>query len=110
MSKPIDWRGSSLDDLRSFPDDAKSAAGFQLRKLQEGEEPDKYKPMPQVGLGAYEIIVDTASGWFRVVYVAKFAEAIYVLHSFQKNTNRTSKHDLDLAKRRYAAVLKERRQ
>lgn len=110
MSKPIDWRGSSLDDLRDFPDDAKSVAGFQLRKLQEGEEPDRCKPMPTVGAGAYEIIVDTGSGWFRVIYVAKFAEALYVLHSFQKKTNKTPQHDIDLAKRRYAAVLKERKQ
>lgn len=110
MSKPIDWRGSSLDDLRDFPDGAKSIAGFQLRKLQEGEEPDKYKPMVPVGPGAYEIIVDTTDGWFRVMYVAKFAEAIYVLHSFQKKTNKTPQHDIDLAKRRYAAVLKERKQ
>lgn len=110
MGKPIDWRGSSLDDLKQFPDDAKRLAGYQLRKVQQGDPPDHYKPMPDVGGGAMEIIVDTAGGWFRVMYVAKFDEAIYVLHSFQKKTNKTSKADLELAKRRYAAVLQERKQ
>jgi phage-related protein len=109
MAKPLDWRGSALDDLRGFPDDAKSSAGYQLRKLQEGQEPDKFKPMGIVGPGTYEIIIDTANGWFRVMYVAKFSEAIYVLHSFQKKTNQTSKQDIDTAKRRYAAVVKERK-
>lgn len=109
MSKPIDWRGSTHDDLRDFPDDAKRDAGYQLRKIQEGEEPDHFKPMPEIGAGVQEIILDAASGWFRVIYVAKFEEAVYVLHSFQKKTNKTSRGDKDIAKRRYGAVLKERR-
>jgi phage-related protein len=66
--------------------------------------------MAPVGLGAYEIVVDTTDGWFRVIYVARFAEAIYVLHSFQKKTNKAPQHDIDLPKRRYAAVLKEPKQ
>ena len=74
MAKPIDWRGSSFDDLRAFPDDAKRNAGYQLRKVQKGEQPDAFKPMAEIGAGVYEIIVDTAAGWFRVMYVAKFEE------------------------------------
>ncbi|OOG59265.1 type II toxin-antitoxin system RelE/ParE family toxin [Polaromonas sp. C04] len=109
MMKPIDWRGSSLDDLRAFTDDAKRNAGFQLRKVQRGEQPDVFKPMPAIGAGVAEIIVDTADGWFRVMYVAKFEEALYVLHAFQKKTNKTSQGDKDIAKRRYGAVLKERK-
>jgi len=65
--------------------------------------------MPEVGAGVSEIIVDTAGGWFRVMYVAKFEEALYVLHSFQKKTNKTSQADKDVAKRRYGAVLLERK-
>lgn len=65
--------------------------------------------MPEIGSGVNEVIVDTADGWFRVMYVAKFEEAVYVLHSFQKKTNTTSQADKDLAKRRYKAVLEERR-
>jgi phage-related protein len=109
MTKPIDWRGSSLDDLRAFPDDAKRQAGFQLRKVQRGEQPDEFKPMSEIGAGVNEVIVDTSDGWFRVMYVAKFEEALYVLHSFQKKTNKTTQGDKDVAKRRYNAVLKERR-
>jgi len=110
MVKPIDWRGSSFDDLRAFPDDAKRTAGYQLRKVQKGEQPDVFKPMVEIGAGVYEIIVDASSGWFRVMYVAKFEEAVYVLHSFQKKTNRTAQSDKDVAKRRYGAVLKERKE
>lgn len=109
MTKPIDWRGSSLKDLQAFPDDAKHRAGYQLRKVQQGEPPDEFKPMPEIGGGVNEVIVDTADGWFRVMYVAKFEEALYVLHSFQKKTNKTSQGDKDIAKRRYGAVLIERK-
>jgi len=109
ISKPIDWRGSSRNDLLDFPDDAKRDAGYQLRKIQEGEEPDHFKPMPEIGTGVQEIILDAASGWFRVIYVAKFEEAVYVLHSFRKKTNKTSQGDKDIAKRRYGAVLTERK-
>lgn len=109
MSKPIDWRGSSLKDLCDFPDDARSEAGYQLRRVQEGEDPEHFKPMPDVGSGAHEIIVNTADGWFRVMYVAKFEEAVYVLHSFQKKTNKTTQNDLDVAKQRYKAVVEERK-
>jgi phage-related protein len=108
IEKPIDWRGSALKDLQAFPDDAKHKAGFQLRKVQKGEQPDDFKPMPDIGAGVNEIIVDVANGWFRVMYVAKFEEALYVLHSFQKKTNKTSQGDKDIAKRRYGAVLIER--
>ena len=90
MIKPIDWRGRSFDDLRAFPDDAKRNAGYQLRKVQNGEQPDVFKSMVEIGAGVYEIIVDAASDWFRVMYVAKFDEAVYVLHTFQKKTNKTA--------------------
>ena len=109
MTKPIDWRGSALRDLQDFPDDAKRQAGYQLRKVQEGDQPDQFKPMPEIGSGVNEIIVDEKAGWFRVLYVAKYQDAVYVLHSFQKKTNKTSQSDKDIAKRRYAAVLTERR-
>jgi phage-related protein len=109
MSKPINWVGSALKDLCDFPDDARQVAGQQLRRVQEGENPDHYKPMSDVGGGVHEIIVNTADAWFRVMYVAKFEEAVYVLHSFQKKTNRTAQSDLDTAKRRYKAVIAERK-
>ncbi len=84
-------------------------AGFQLRKVQLGSSPDDFKPMPDIGAGVTEIIVNTADGWYRVIYVAKFEEAVYVLHSFQKKTNKTSQTDVDTAKRRYKGVVQERK-
>lgn len=91
MDKPIDWRGSSLDDLRDFPEAARKMAGEELRKLQRGETPYDWRPFPEVGPGVNEIRIGCADGWFRVMYVAKFAEAIYVLHSFQKSSRKTAK-------------------
>src|ERR1700693_1435974 len=109
MDKPIDWRGSSLDDLREFPETARKQAGYGLRKLQRGEIPDDWRPFPEVGPGANEIRIDCLDGWFRVMYVAKFEEAVYVLHSFQKATRQTSKADVNIAKARYKAVIQDRK-
>ncbi len=110
MDKPIDWRGSSLEDLRKFPETARSQAGYDLRKLQRGQAPDDWRPFPEVGPGVNEIRIDCADGWFRVMYVAKFEEAIYVLHSFQKSTRKTSKKDVQIAETRYRALLRERKE
>jgi phage-related protein len=109
MEKPIDWRGSSLDDLREFPEAARRVAGYELRKLQRGELPDDWRPFPEVGSGVNEIRIDSPDGWFRVMYVAKFQEAIYVLHSFQKSTRKTARNDVEIAKTRYRAVVTERK-
>jgi phage-related protein len=105
--KPVEFRGSSLDDLRAFPVLARRAAGHQLDQVQQGHEPDDWKPMPRIGPGVQEIRVRDAAGAFRVVYVAKFASAVYVLHCFQKKTQKTGKTDLDLAERRYRDLAKE---
>jgi phage-related protein len=107
-AKPIDWRGSSLEDLRDFPDEARRRAGYELRRLQRGELPGDWRPFGVVGPGAGEIRIDCADGWFRVMYVAKFEEAIYVLHSFQKKSRTTSKADVNIARARYAALIQER--
>ncbi len=105
--KPVEFRGSSLDDLRSFPLAARREAGHQLDLVQHGQEPDDWKPMNTVGQGAREIRIRDAAGAFRIIYVAKFADAVYVLHCFQKKTGKTSKPDLDLAARRYHDLRKE---
>lgn len=102
--KPIEFLGSSLKDLKGFPESARREAGFQLDKSQHGEEPDDWRPMPAIGPGAMEIRISDASGAFRVVYVAKYARAIYVLHCFQKKTQQTSRSDIDLAKQRYRQI------
>jgi phage-related protein len=106
-AKPVEFRGSALDDLRDFPLGARREAGYQLDQVQLGREPDDWKPMNTVKPGVREIRIREASGAFRVIYVAKFDDAIYVLHCFQKKTQATSKPDLDLATTRYGDLLKE---
>ena len=105
--KPIGFRGSALDDLRTFPYSPRREAGYQLDQVQHGNEPDDWKPMPTIGQGVREIRIRDISGAFRVVYAVKFADAIYVLHCFQKKTQKTSKIDLDLAESRYRDLIKE---
>ncbi|HEV7411226.1 MAG TPA: type II toxin-antitoxin system RelE/ParE family toxin [Bradyrhizobium sp.] len=106
-SKPVEFRGSALDDLRAFPEAARREAGYQLDRVQHGREPDDWKPMNTVGPGVREIRIRDPAGAFRVLYVAKFDDAVYVLHCFQKKTQKTSKADLDLAAQRYRDLLKE---
>jgi phage-related protein len=105
--KPVEFRGSSLDDLRAFPRSARHEAGHQIDQVQQGYQPDDWKPMPTVGPGAQEIRIRDADGAFRVIYVAKFADAVYVLHCFRKTTQKTSKTDLNLAAKRYRELTKE---
>lgn len=105
--KPVEFVGSALDDLRAFPLTARREAGHQIDQVQHGFEPDDWKPMPAVGQGVREIRIHDMAGAFRVIYVAKFADAVYVLHCFQKKTEKTSKADLDLAAKRYRDLLKE---
>jgi len=106
--KPVEFRGSSLGDLRAFPPSARQQAGYQLDRLQRGRDPDDWKPMPTVGTGLREIRIRDTIGAFRVLYVARFAEAIYVLHCFQKKTAKTSRIDIATAQKRLKDLLKER--
>ena len=105
--KPVDFRGSSLEDLRAFPTNARREAGHQLDQVQSGQEPDDWKPMNSVGHGVREIRIRDETGAFRVIYIAKFADAVYVLHCFQKKTEKTSKTDVDLATKRYRELKQE---
>ena len=106
--KPLFWLGSSLDDVRSFPEDARQIAGFQLRRIQQGLDPNDWKSVPVVGQGVREIRIHTELE-FRILYVAKFAESIHVLHAFEKRTQKVSQHDIKLASKRLAALLAQRR-
>lgn len=105
--KPVNFCGSSLDDLRAFPLSARREAGHQIDQVQHGLEPDDWKPMNTVGQGVKEIRIRDAVGAFRIIYVAKLADAVHVLHCFQKKTAKTSKADLDLAAKRYRELRKE---
>ena len=101
--RAIVWLGSSLMDPRAFPADARRDAGYQLRRVQTGLMPSDWKAVSSLGPGVYEIRVHTGVE-HRVFYVAKFSEAIYVLHAFEKKTRRTDQADLDLARRRYSEL------
>lgn len=101
--KTLRFVGSSLDDLKNFPAEARREAGFELDAVQRGLMPADFKPMLAVGAGAYEIRVRVLGEW-RIIYVAKFERAVYVLHAFQKKTQKTRKEDIELAARRYRLV------
>src|SRR5437764_513236 len=104
--KPVTFLGDSLDKVREFPAGARREAGLQIDRVQRGLDPDNWKPMKTIGPGVREIRIRDAAGAFRVIYVAAFAEAIYVLHAFKKTSRATSKRDFGLAEMR----LKELRQ
>ena len=107
--KPLLWLGSSRADIRAFPEEARSTAGFQLRRIQQGLDPNDWKPMPTVGPGVREVRIHVG-GEHRVFYVATFSEAVYVLHAFQKKTRRTSAQELDVGRRRFSDLVRMRRE
>lgn len=104
--KTLRFLGDSLKCLRNFPEDARHDAGYQLDKVQRGEQPADFKPMPSIGKGVEELRVWDDSGTYRIVYAARLVDAVYVLHAFQKKTQATSKRDVELAKKRYTELTK----
>jgi phage-related protein len=102
--KPLQFVGSSHSDLKAFPDEARRDAGFNLDAVQRGLEPENWKPMKTVGHGVKEIRVRDAAGAYRVIYLATRAEAVFVLHCFQKKTQKTRREDIELAARRFAQI------
>ena len=105
--KLIKFRGTALADLRDFPTVVRRDAGYQLDLVQNGKNPNDWKPINTIGQGVQEIRIRDESGAFRIIYIAKFKEAVYVLHCFQKKTQKTSKLDIDLASKRYRELIKE---
>ena len=102
--KTLKFIGTSLDELKKFPIEARRCAGFELDAVQRGNMPTDFKPMPSIGAGVYEIRINEQGAW-RVIYVAKFSEAVYVLHAFHKKTQKTRKEDLELAAKRYHQLV-----
>jgi phage-related protein len=95
--KRVTFHGDSLDRLRDFPEVARREAGHELYQVQMGRDPSDWKPMPTIGAGVREIRIRDAVGAYRVIYIATFADAIHVLHAFEKNTRKTARRDLELA-------------
>jgi len=104
MSKEIIWMGSSFSDIKDFPKGARKQAGSDLNNIKAGLPPDDWKPFATVGPGTNEVRIKDEGNQYRVFYVAKFDEGIYVLHCFLKKTQKTSKHDIDVGKSRYKAM------
>ena len=109
VDKMIYWLGSAKDDITNFPEEARRKAGFQLRAVQRNLKPTDFKPMPSVGKGVEEIRIHT-EGSYWIFYVARFEEAVYVLHAFQKKTQKTSIQDIQIGQQRYQQMLHYRQQ
>lgn len=104
--KRIVWQGSSRADLKSFPPAVMDAAGYQLFRVQSGLDPDDWKPMPSIGPGVKEIRLRDATGAFRIIYIATRPQGVYVLHCFQKKSQKTNAQDIQLARERLKAILR----
>lgn len=106
--KRVVWIGSSRHDLLNFPEDARREVGHQINIVQHGQDPDDWKPFPSVGVGAQEIRVRIDGNQFRSIYVARYDDAVYVLHCFVKKTQKTSTRDVEIARQRYRLMVKMR--
>jgi len=103
MVKALFFIGSALQELRSFPDTTRREAGHQLDQVQRGRNPDDWKPMKAVGKGVREIRI-RLQGEYRVFYVASIGEAVYLLHAFEKKTQKTPQRDIELARKRFKLI------
>jgi phage-related protein len=108
--KPLEWLGDSRKSLQAFPYSAQRIAGFELRNVQKGYQPADFKPMPSIGKGVEELRIWVEEGTYRVIYIARLPEAVYVLHAFQKKAQQTSQRDLALARVRLERLLQSRAQ
>ena len=104
--RAVIWVDTSKQDLMAFPATAKQRMGYQIHRVQSGQQPTSWKPVTSIAAGVQEIRVSDETGVYRSMYVAKSGEAVYVLHCFPKKTRRTSKSDIAIAKARYAEVLR----
>ena len=107
MIQPLNFRGDALERIKNFPEPAKKITGFELHKVQEGKEPSDWKPMKTVGSGVKELRVAVDGDAFRTIYITKLGDTVYVLHAFQKKTQRTPKKDIDLAQKRLKELERE---
>jgi phage-related protein len=100
----IGWLSDSLEVVRGYSETVRRAIGSELRLLQRGERPLHARPLKTVGRGVWELKVSEAEGQFRVVYVVKRNDRIYVLHAFQKKTQQTPQQDIELARARFKEI------
>ena len=103
LMKRIIWLGSSYNDLLDFSKSVKQMAGYNLDKLQRGQEPKDWKPMSSIGAGVKELRIHCENE-YRVIYLAQNSDGIYILHAFVKKSQKTSQKDIDLAKKRFKEI------
>jgi phage-related protein len=103
--KAVRFLGDSRKALKEFPDDARREAGYQLDRVQMGVPANDFKPMPSIGKGVEEIRIREASGTYRIVYTARLADTVFVLHAFQKKTRATSPRDIEIARLRFQQLI-----
>ena len=106
--KPVEFLGNSLNTLCEFPKDARQATGYQLRRVQEGNLPEDFKTRPDIGQGVVEIRIWVSSGTYRAIYTARLIDKVYVLHAFQKKTQKTLDRDNEIAKKRFKQLMRGR--
>lgn len=106
--KPIRFVGDALAELRAFPQTARHDAGYELHRVQTGEQPADFKPMPAIGKGVEELRVRDTTGSYRVIYTARLVDAVCVLHAFHKKTQRTAPANIELARKRFKQMMRER--
>jgi len=106
--KALIWTGNSYKSLVEFPPAVRREAGYQLFRLQQGVDPKDWKPMSSIGMGVREIRLHV-DGEHRVIYLAKFEEGIYVLHAFQKKTQKTAPKDIELTRSRLNELIQQRK-
>jgi phage-related protein len=106
--KEIEFLGNSLKAIGAFPKDARQAAGFQLRRVQDGNDPEDFKPLPDIGIGVEEIRIWVEAGTYRVIYTARLKGKVYVLHAFQKKTQKLLDREKQIAKKRFKELMRGR--
>jgi len=98
--------GDAKDILSAFPQEIKSVLGYSLRRLQKGLLPDcDARRMESVGRGVWELKTSDERTWYRVMYLTRIGDALYVLHAFEKGSRKTSRRDLEIARSRLKSVL-----
>jgi phage-related protein len=99
------WMGNSHEVIKDFPSEARQSLGRALREVQEGRKPADSKPVPGLGRsGVFELRDQDADAWYRVIYLKKIAERIFVLHCFEKESNKIDKQEMRTIEARLGRV------
>ncbi len=100
----IAWEGNAKEVVSSFPEEARQNLGFQLRLLQQGQQPTDYRPMSTIGPGVFELRDQDERAWYRVIYLSRVRSVVHVLHSFEKRSRETPAKEIRTARQRFKAV------